>query len=104
MDFGGWGDTVSSYECGAGVELTLCNDRFDCPSGPDIGSAGHIRASQLGYNDEASEYHIVRYDPSTRGAVTAFNGPNCTDISSIYYASSDPKSRANYPLTFMDTD
>ena len=91
---------VSSWWCGKNLTYDICNEGAigsDCSNGAGESGAGNAKNPVVGRNDSMKWANLGLYDPSVRGAVTAFKDYDCTNASGRFYASADSQtSREEY--------
>jgi len=84
----GWGNRASSYMCGKNVWYDFCRyGTNDCVGGDRTNSgAGFLRNYAIGHmNNSLSNAILGPYDPSELGAVTLFEGPECSGASGRFF-------------------
>ena len=84
-------DVLSSFICGKGIELTICNDGTSACSGTaGQSSAGSVQTSNT-VNDKASNVILKPYDTAELGAAVLFKDSDCRNTSAFFYSSKDPQ-------------
>lgn len=81
---------VSSWFCGRSISYDFCtSESGDCTGENGVSGAGYIQTSQCGLNDKINRAVVRYYDPSDKGAVTAFRDANCVNDSGRFDATTN---------------
>lgn len=91
MDHDDWHDNAESFWCGKNVEYDLCNDvDGDCGGHLGQSGAGNIRSSQMGHLNSLDRIYMRYYEPTVRGAVTAFLDRDCKNWGGALHVPENP--------------
>ena len=87
---GGFGNYISSYECGKNVRFEFHNHNDPSTGYEVVSGAGHVRSSRIeGWMEDRVTKVIMRpYDQWKKGSATVWGWLNCEDIAAELPASS----------------